>query len=238
MDSREIIGFQLKVFKISGIWPEKKFSFLYFTYSIVIGIFLYYFHVLFKLSSLLFINSIGEFTDISLLASAVAVITTKCVVLQIKRPIFNKLLDLIHEMDKKIHISEQQKFLAPLLKKTVLVNKISNICVYSSWFTLMIQIIIQTPQERVYKSTSLFPIEALQRHSIYIAGLFYEAIANFTLVPVFVAINFFAYYLICILVCHIQILCERFRSFGENGKLTSQKQELVNIFKMYDNISR
>lgn len=239
MDSREIIGSYVKVFKIYGLWPSEKSSFSYSLWSIVVSIFLYLLHTLFKLSSVVFANSIDEMVGILLVSSAVATISAKAFILKLRNGTFLELLNLIQYMDGKIHVNDQQKFLAPLINQSQFVFKSFIYYTCLCWTFLVIQVIISPPEKRIYSSTYFYPYESLKQPIIYVGGLIYEAMGNFLIIPIFVALNYYGVMLLCILVAYIDIFCGRLRSFGnKNLKISEQLRCLVEICEIYIGISR
>lgn len=237
MDTSQVVSWHIKMFKVFGLWPPKDNPVPYIIWSVAVAIFVFIFHSLFKLSSVIFVISVDDIIRILLMSSAIVTISLKALIVRVKTDTFSNLLDSMKDMDGRIQLNEYQKYLEPLIKKSRLIFTGFTIFSYLSWVSLIHQIIITPPEERVYLSTYYYPYESLRQPMIYIGGLVYEAIANFFLVPIFVALNFSGVMMLCILVGYINILCERLRSFG-NYKLKNEKSELIDICEMYLGISR
>lgn len=238
MDSREIVSWFLKVFKYNGLWPPKNFSLIYTIWSFVVFSLLFILHLLFKICSVFFVKTVDEMVGILLISSAVLTIVAKACILRFDKDTFINLLNLMQDIDKKIQISEYNKYLDPLVKRSRFIFKLFIGVTMWNWSCLVIQVIISPPQEKMYLSTLLYPYEILKQPAVYIAGLFYEAIANLFIVPVFVALDLYVVMLLFVLISYINILCERLRVFGNEINSQHSKLKLVEICDLYVGILR
>lgn len=237
MDSRKIVSCYVTTFKIYGLWPPTSNSIMYNIWAVMVAIFLYVVHSLFKVSSVLFVSTVDDAIHILLQSSAVVNISLKSFIVRVTKETFVKLLESMDDMDKRIRLIEHQEFLEPLVNRSKMVFKFFVSFSILSWISLIHQLIITPAHERIYLSTYYYPYDLLNHTFVYVGGLVYEAIANICMIPIFVALNFYGVILMCILIAYINILCERLRSFGNNN-LKDQKLELVNICEMYIGILR
>lgn len=240
MDTREIVSYYVKTFKVYGLWPPEnnRMSYnIYNIWSVIVVNLMFIVHSLFKLSSVIFASSVDDIVHILLVASAVVTISMKAFIVRAVKDTFIKLLDLMVDMDKNIQLSEYNTFLHPLVKRSKLVFKSYVLFVCVTWTSLIHQLFVTPPKERIYSSTYYYPYPSLKTPLIYVGGLVYEALANLFIIPIFCAFNLYGIMLMCILVSYIDILCKRLHSFGQ-GNPRDQKSALFNICELYIDISR
>lgn len=237
MDTRQVVDLYVKVFKIHGLLPPKDNPISYNIWAIIVALFLFIFHTLFKISSLIFVNSVDDIIRVLLIANAIVTISLKSFFVRVRRNVFANLLDCMHEMDKKIKFTEYQRFLEPLIDKSRLVYKSFSTYTFFCWISIIVQLMITPPEAKLYISTYYYPYESARKPLIYIGGLVYETVANGLMIPIFIALNFYGIMLLCILAGYINILCERLRAFG-NDDSKGKKLELVEICEMYIGISK
>lgn len=237
MDTSQIVGWHVKAFKVYGLWPPRNNSIPYNIWSIIVAMFLYIVHSLFKLSSVLFVSSVDDLTRVLLISSAVLTVSTKAFIVRLNNDTFVELIDFMEDMDRVIKFSEYQRYFEPLIKKSKIVFTCFTGFSYMCLISLIHQLMSTPPEEKIYLSTYYYPYESLRQPKVYLGGLVYEAIANFFFVIIFVALNFYGVMMMCILVGYIKILCEHLRSFG-NDNSKNHKSELVAICEMYIGILR
>lgn len=239
MNSRKVLKWHIRVFKICGFWLPEDESTLYNFYTIIFSILVFVGLSTSQLISVFYLDSINAIVDHLILTSTNIMMSIKAFNLLYKRKVFAKLLQLMKQMDNTVSDDEEKSIFRPLFIDSDRMLLIFLIDYAFSWIFVAIQVIMSPPKTRIWSSTFFYPVEILHRPNIYIGGILFQAISTIFLIIFSVAGDSYGASLLHILGGHLNVLGSHIRNFGKNElRFTAidRKAELVNIYKKYISI--
>lgn len=238
MDSLLALKYHFKTFSLFGVWlkNEAENSRLYHFWTVIIFIVLGVLFPLSQIVNIIFVNSVTEMVDRSVITSSVVVVVIKALNLYANRKRLTELLNQLTDLDGEInelshiqHINLAIKF-GHRLYFTFLYPYIST-CVL-----LVFQTIYSRPEIRLWSSTYEYPFEWAHQTHIYVIGLFIQGIANTCVVIFAVAADTYGVVLIHLLSKHIVILQDRLECLGQNANQSANEHynELIFCCNVYE----
>lgn len=237
MNSCLVLKWHLKIFKICGLWPSENSSIYY---KILIIFYNVTVNIGFPISKIicgLWINSVDAAVDYLLIASSITVAAIKAINVLSKRNKFIQLFDVMKKLDQSITCKEYVEIFQQKCQHSDNLFFITLVSYFMSWICLAIQVIMSKPADRMWSSTYPYPSEFLHHQTIYGAGIIFQAIANFFIVLVDVAVDTYGPSLLHILGGHIEVFGKRLKALGKNcTKYDDYKNEqkvLVDLCEKY-----
>lgn len=236
MNSRKVLKWHIRVFKFCALWPPEDEALLYNCYTIIFSIAVNFGFPISQLICVLYVDSINAIVDHLVITSTVVMAVIKGLNVLAKKRTFVKLLRLMKEMDQSVTNEEEISIFYPIFRDSHRVLLIFFINYISSWSCVAMQVIMSTPDHRLWSSTFLYPVEFLHHPAIYVGGIFFQAISNLLLVFVDIVVDTYGASLLHVLGGHLDVLGNHLRSLGHvNGKkgAVEQKAELIELCKKY-----
>lgn len=241
MNSLETLKYHFKTFHFTGALPppeqtvfHKIWSWIFF---LIVGVLFPFSQIL----SIFFAKSINEMVDRLIITSSAVVVVAKGLNLYTKCQQLMDFFAILRLLDREItetrHINQFNKvirdahrlyylFLYPFIATCVL---------------LVFQTIYSRPEIRLWSSTFTYPFEWAQDVCIYVGGLFFQGIANTSMVIFAVSVDTYGVILIHVVTSHIKVLNESLEQLGAKYSHFQSKQainELIYYCKVYENILR
>lgn len=188
-----------------------------------------------QLMCVLYVDSVDEIVDHLLITSSVVIAAMKGINVLVKQKQFIKLLQLMKEMDQVTTNEQEQKNFSKIFRNS---KRIWNIFLFNyaaSWSCVALQTIMSPPEKRLWSSTYLVTIDWLHHPFIYIGGYIYQAMSNFCLVFIDIAVDTYAPSLFLILGGHLDVLGNQLQTLGKNTikPTVDDKIKLVDLCKKY-----
>lgn len=237
MDSRLVLKWHIRVFKLCGLWPPKGGSILY---SIWVVFFTLTVNIGFPISQLicvLWIDSVNAAVDNMIITSSVIMAVVKGLNVLAKKKTFVELLQLMKELDSTVTPSEYDR----VFKRKFLVSNglLLLFCAsyFGSWSCIAVQEIVSDPAKRLWSSTYLYPSEFLHHNGIYLGGIIFQSLSNLLVVIVDIVADTYGASLLLLLGGHIEILGEHLQALGKDCDKTEdfkhQHKILIELCKKY-----
>lgn len=235
MDSRLVLKWHIRVFKLCGLWPPEDGSILY---SIWIVIFTLAVNIGFPISQLicvLWVDSVNAAVDHLVITSTVIMAVVKGLNVLAKKKTFVELLRLMNELDATVTSEEHDKIFKQKFRVSDGLLLLFCANYIGSWTCVAIQVIMSSPAHRLWSSTYLYPSEFLHDHRIYFGGIIFQSISNLLLVFVDIVVDTYGASLLHVLSGHIEVLGRRFQELRQNGSQANKQHEktLIDLCKKY-----
>lgn len=237
MDSRVVLKWHVRVFKICGLWPPEDGSILYniwvvfFTITVNIGF------PVSQLICVLWVDSVNAAVDHLVITSTVIMAVVKGLNVLAKKKTFVELLRLMKELDSTVTPDEYERIFKRKFQLSDGLLLLFCINYIGSWTCVAIQVIMSDPAHRLWSSTYLYPSEFLHQRSIYTGGIIFQAISNLLLVFVDIMVDTYGASLLHILGGHIEILSQRLQALGKDcntiDDFRQQEPILIELCKKY-----
>lgn len=224
MDSRLVLKWHIRVFKLCGLWPPEGGSILYSIWVVFFTLTVYIGFPISQLISVLWIDSVNAAVDNLIITSSVIMAVVKGLNVLAKKKTFVELLHLMKELDSTVTPAEHNR----IFKRKFLVSDglILLFCVsyIGSWTCIVIQVIMSDPEHRLWSSTYLYPSDFLHHSGIYLGGIIFQSISNFLVVIVDIVADTYGASLLHVLDGHIEILSEHLQALGKDCDKTEDFQ--------------
>lgn len=237
MDSRIVLKWHIRVFKLCGLWPPEHGSILYNIWAIIFTLIVNIGFPVSQVVCVLWVDSVNAAVDLLVITSTVIMAVIKGLNVLVKKKTFVELLHLMKELDASITSAEYEKFFKRKLSHSNRLLLLFCLNYIGSWTCLTIQVIMSDPADRLWSSTFLYPNEFLHIRSIYIGGIIFQAISNLFLVFVDIVVDTYGPSLLHILEGHIEVLSEHLQELGarcyKSENFNRQEIRLINLCKNY-----
>lgn len=238
MDSRLVLKWHLRVFKMCGLWPPEEkgtASILYNIWTVIFTLAVNFAFPISQIICVLWVDSVPAAVDHLVITSTVIMAVVKGLNVLAKKKTFVELLRLMKELDATVTPDEHEKifkqkfFVSDGLLLLFCANYIG------SWLCVAIQVIMSSPEHRLWSSTYLYPSEFLHNHRIYFGGIIFQAISNLFLVFVDIVVDTYGASLLHVLGGHIEVLGQHVQKLRENCTKINEHQEkaLIDLCKRY-----
>lgn len=238
MYSIGILKYHILMFKVCGLWPNERSSWLYDCWTFIFIVFVAIGFPLSQLVCVLFVDSIDSMVENLILSSTVVTASIKGINILIQKRKLVELCNIFNAMDDNVAINKQKyrEIFDPIFKSGKRISMMF-VCAYSTaWLILVLQVIFSRVENNVWSSTYLYPSDYLHKPSIYVGGLFYQAISNLFLCLFDAAFDTCAVILLNLLVGHINVLKIQLQEF-DSDKL-KQYQSLIRFCENYKDVVR
>lgn len=237
MDSREVLKWHIRVFKLCGLWPPEGGSILYSIWVVFFTLTVNFGFPVSQLICVLFVNSVNAAVDHLVITSTVIMAVVKGLNVLAKKKTFVQLLRLMKELDATVSAEEHKAIFKGKFRDSNCLILLFCANYIGSWLCVMVQVIMSDPAHRLWSSTYLYPLPLLHHRAIYVGGIFFQGISNLLLVFVDIAVDTYGASLLHVLGGHIEVLSQHIQSLG--SKCTKpedyQREErvLIELCKKY-----
>lgn len=227
------------MFRFCGLWPNEKSGWLYQIWSIIFVVFVCFGFPISQLACIFFVDSVDAIVDHLILTSTVIIAVAKSINVMVRKRKMVQLFNALNAIDENLAI-ENRKYreIFDIIKKNC--DRINNIFLgayFVAWTILALQAIFSTGHTGGgWSSTYLYPSEFLQKPSIYVSGLFYQAASNLILCVLDAALDTYPVILLNTLSGHIDVLKIQLQEFDAKERQTNDYQSLVRFCENYKNV--
>lgn len=168
------------LYRVSGMWPPLKRSYLYPLLSIAILLIIGIGYPFSQLMNIVFIDSIDIITDQCLISSTVVAGTVKGVNIYLQQSKLRKIFQLHKEMSEKwARGTDVREHFKTIAKNNVRILNLF-IWMYMAGGTgVALQTIFSTPEKRLYASTYYVPFEFGKNPAVYFSVIVFQVICSF-----------------------------------------------------------
>lgn len=244
MYSVDMLKYHILAFRVCGLWPNENGSWLYDCWSLIFLVVIALGFPLSQLVCVLFVDSVDAVVEHLVLTSTVVMASVKGFNVFVQKRKLVQLLDILNGMDEKVAIDKRKyKGIFDPIRKSGAIISLMFVGAYGmAWIILALQVIFSTAEKRGgWSSTYLYPSEYLHKPSIYVGGLFYQAISNFILCILDALVDTYAVILVNILVGHIDVLKVQLQEFDTDERSrndSTQYQALIRFCENYKDLVR
>lgn len=237
MNSRNVLKWHIRVFKICGLWPPHGGSILYTIWSIFFTLTVYIGFPISQLAVVFFVDSVNAAVDHLVMTSTIVMAAIKGLNILVQRKNLIKLFGLMKELDETITIEEYNHVFKKKFQESDFLLLLFCVNYIGSWICVGIQVIMSDPGHRLYSSTHLLPNAFLHQQNIYVGGIIFQAISNLFMVFVDIVVDTYGASLLHVLGGHLDVLGQRLRELGKNCSETvhygQQNKKLIDLYKEY-----
>lgn len=237
MDSRVVLKWHIRVFKMCGLWSPENGSVLYSIWAVFFTLTVYIGFPVSQLISVLYVDSVNAAVDHLVTVSSIVMAAIKGLNVLANRNTFSELLNLMEQLDETISHEEHGKVFKQKFRNSNRLLALFCMSYIGSWTCLAFQVLMSDPEQRLWSSTYLYPNEFLHQHSIYLGGIIFQSISNLLIVFVDIVVDTYGAALLYVLGGHIEILSQRLQKLGDGCKddddYCQEEGVLVELCKKY-----
>lgn len=244
MISQEMFKWHIRSFKLCGLWPPQGGSKLYSVYVILFSI---AFNIIFPITEIVcvfFVDSVEQVVDHMILRITIILIVIKSFIVLATKNRFAEILNIMKELDESVTTDESQEIFLPILKRSNFMISFYFYDYVICYIISLLQVIVSPPEQRIWSSTYLYPIELLHHPAIYLGVIVFQGIAHFEQVTICPALDTYGAALMDAVSGHVQVLSHRLSALGNSDTDTdtsnphNHQAELIKLCKKYNSILR
>lgn len=238
MDVRENLKYNIQIFRLCGLWDVQNHQTCYRNYSILFFGFVLFLFPLSLAVNLFYVDSIDDFISHSFVTFNVLGLSVKATVV-----IFRK-----NQIDLLLRSLSNVKFRSEIPRQDLLFRKIRDDCqnlvrIISILFVctivgIAIVSIFLAPEERIWPSTRLIPIESLHHPAIYNGVLIFQVFSNIFAGLAVANIDTYGVALMIILRSLFHVIGKQLQRVGRHASNIENERDLIDICTQYEKLLR
>lgn len=238
MDVRENLKYNILIFQICGLWKVQNHQNYYRIYSVIFfGTVLFLFPLSLAIN-LFYVDLIEDFISHSFTTLNLFGLSIKATVVIFKQNQIDLLMCSLSNVKFRSEIPRQDL----LFRKTRddcqnLVRLIATLFV-STVVCIAIVSIFLAPEERIWSSTRLIPIESLHHPAIYNGGLILQVLSNIMACIAVANTDTYGVALMIILRSLFHVTGKQLRRVGRHASHTENERDLIDICVQYEKLLR
>lgn len=215
MNSINVLNWHMRVFKLTGLSPTNS-SILYtiWTHFCILTIFTGY--PLSQLIAVFYVDSVSAAVDHLVMTSTVVMAAIKGLNVLVKRKTLIELFNLMADLDVTVTTEQHETVFKHKFIESDRLFLLFCVNYVGSWICVGFQTLLSEPEHRLYSSTYYFSNEFLNQRNIYVGVMIYQAIANFVMVFVDIAVDTYGASLLHVVGGHIDVLNQQLEHFCKN----------------------
>lgn len=230
MDSRENLNFHITLFRLGGIWPSKDGSIIYEFWTYFFNIIICVGFPLTQMVCVFYVDSVAVIVGLFVITVTNLITTVKALIIRAKKKQFDKLLQVMQEIDLQIPSSVIKTTMTKISNESTLIKNVFSMMYLSCWTSVALQVIFSPRDERIWSSTFPYPYGIMHEPVIYFGILIYQVIGNGLSCLLDAALDSYPPILLHILDGYIEVLGYRLRELGNNSKISTHN--ITNSQKM------
>lgn len=219
MDICENLKFNIFVFKIFGFWNKNNSLWKHFFFIAVC--------VLFPISLAIvvpYVDTLDTLLDHLLNTVSLFMVSIKAFNVIVRQKEFEELFQSMDSINQSVNHVEFNSFYQQTKNLGHKIVKGFLTFYAMTWMNLVVETIFSSPEERIWSSTYLIPIDVLHQPIIYYGILLYQGVSNILMALICATVDTYAIIFMRGLECAIDIVRLRLRSMH-----FTRKHEFIDI---------